>query len=53
MEPESKPVVYIPMDAKINLKDSPMPPPPTVYEKRKAIIPREEIKKQITKRDIP
>lgn len=51
--PISKPFVYIPEGAKINIKESPLPPPKTKYDKRQTAFPREEVKKQITKRETP
>jgi hypothetical protein len=53
MEAESKPLVYIPPDAKINIKDNNLPPPKTKYDKRQVILSREEIKEKVTKRETP
>ena len=53
MEPTPKPFVYVPDGAKINLKNQPLEPPEVKYEKRRVEFPREEVKKQITKRDTP
>lgn len=53
MTRESRPLVYIPDNAKINIKDIPLPPPKTKYDKRAAVFPRNEIKKQVTKKDTP
>lgn len=52
-EKESNPFVYIPENAKINIKESNLPPPKTKYDKRQVVLQREEVKKQITKRDTP
>lgn len=51
MDPISKPLVYIPPDAKINIKEEKMPPPKTEYDKRQVVFLREEVKKNITKRE--
>jgi hypothetical protein len=50
---EKEVLPYIPNGAKINDGREELPPPNTMYEDRKAIISRDEIKKQITKREIP
>lgn len=49
----NKPLVYVPDGAKINNDNKPMNPPPIEYEERRVIFDREEIKKNITKKDIP
>jgi hypothetical protein len=41
---ESKPSVYIPEDAKLNITDKPMPPPTTLYERTRQTIEREVVK---------
>ena len=53
METQSKPYIYIPVDAKINVESKDLPPPKTEYDKRQKNFPREEIEKQVTKRDTP
>jgi hypothetical protein len=53
MEPESKPLVYIPPNAEINIEKVPLPPPKVRYENRKAIISRDELKDKVTKKDTP
>jgi hypothetical protein len=53
METQSKPFVYIPLDAKINVENKDLLPPKTEYDKRQKNFSREEIKKQVTKKDIP
>jgi len=53
MESKSKPLVYIPPDAKINIKNDNLPPPKTKYDKRQVVLSREEIKEKVAKRDTP
>jgi hypothetical protein len=53
MEAEPKPLVYIPPNAKINVKNDKLSPPKTKYDKRQVVLSREEIKDKITKRDTP
>jgi len=53
MEEESKPLVYVPDGAKINFKNDEMSPPKVKYEERKVAFLRDEVKKQITKKDVP
>ncbi len=40
---ESKPLVYVPEDAKINTIDKPMVPPTTLYERTRQTIEREVV----------
>jgi hypothetical protein len=48
---QKTPKAYVPNGAKINLTNLDMQEPITQYEKRKSVIPREQIKKEIDKRD--
>lgn len=48
-----KPKYYVPEGAKINTKNEELGPPKTEYDDTMAVISREEIKKQITKRETP
>ena len=41
----NKPFVYIPVDAKINTENKPMEEVKTKYEKRRAVLRRENVKK--------
>lgn len=50
---ESKPFVYIPEGAKINVKNNNITPPKTKYDQRQVAFPRADVKKQITKKDTP
>ena len=52
-ETNTKPLIYVPDGAKINVKQENLPPPKTRYDKRQAIFPREEVERQITKKDSP
>ena len=44
---KKKPIVYIPIDAEINLETQPLPPPKTRYEKTRATFDRDKVKKII------
>jgi hypothetical protein len=48
---QKTPRAYIPSGAKINITNIDMKEPITQYEKRKSVIPRDQIKKEIDKRD--
>jgi len=49
----SKPLVYVPDGAKINLTNDNLKPPPVTYEKRKVVFNRDEVKDKLTKRETP
>jgi hypothetical protein len=49
---ESKPLVYIPDGAKINVRNDNLAPPKTKYDERQVVFPRDDVKKQITKKDV-
>ena len=42
-----KPIVYVPPDAEINTEVQPLAPPKTRYEKSRAVIERNQVKKII------
>ena len=47
MEEVGKPLVYIPLDAKINITNKPMEDIKTKYEKNRVVLDKEKVKKVV------